>query len=188
MGVTAADSKRSRLLCGILTLFLVGVSTVLALYGATGAINFSPLHVILPHPKGLTPWLPQGWKFFTKNPRDDVLLCFVRDGTRGWRPANLGPVAERRNAFGLDRRVRAQGMEAALLLAETPASAWSACNDLPTVCLEAIPVSAVRRNPVASPSLKGFLGFAQCEPLPWAWLPSAGTVTMPCKVLTLEVL
>ncbi len=50
--------------------------------------------------------VPQGWGFFTRDPREPITQAWVRDGSGEWLAASRGPNATLRNAFGLDRSSR----------------------------------------------------------------------------------
>src|SRR5665213_797503 len=60
-------------------------------------------------------WSPQGWKFFTRSPREDWLLPY-RQTASGWQSASLGPNGRLDAYMGISRAPRAQGIEMGLLL------------------------------------------------------------------------
>jgi antimicrobial peptide system SdpA family protein len=130
---------------------------------------------------------PQGWAFFTRSPRHPYLLAWRPGATADWQVAMLAPHAEPRNAFGFNRRSRAQPVEMALLGNLAPPERWVDCEDGDiAACLTAAPAVAVT-NPTPEPLLCGPVGLSSQEPLPWAWAEAAGTTRMPAIVLRLEV-
>lgn len=129
---------------------------------------------------------PQGWAFFTKDPREHRTFALIRSHD-GWRLALVGPHAEARNLFGLDRRSRAQGVEIGLLQGQVTRDAWSPCAGRPEECLEQIAAATSLRNPSPEPSLCGTVGLVRKEPVPWAWAGVRHTVSMPGLVLRLHV-
>src|SRR3984893_11911222 len=72
--------------------------------------------------------IPEGWGFFTRDPREARLLPFIQQAG-AWRSASEGPNGEAWNAFGFNRAARAQGGEMGLLEFTIPADAWKGCNE-----------------------------------------------------------
>ena len=133
-------------------------------------------------------WAPQGWKFFTRNPREDWLLPFSRSSGGSWQSASLGPNGRLDAYFGISRRPRAQGIEIGLLLFKVPKAAWDECDHEPTVCLERSPIKATLRNRSPRPTMCGMVGFVQQKQTPWAWEAKGATPKhMPSRVAKFEV-
>jgi len=131
----------------------------------------------------------QGWAFFTKSPREAALTAFSHNGGTSWASAMLGPHSEPRNAFGLGRASRAQGVEMGLLAGALHQENWVDCQDAPLdPCLQQIPPNAVARvdNPMPAPTLCGQIALKRQEPTPWAWATSEAEA-MPVAVARLEV-
>jgi antimicrobial peptide system SdpA family protein len=130
---------------------------------------------------------PQGWAFFTRSPRDPDLVAWRPAAGRGWESAMDAPHAEPRNAFGFNRRSRAQPVELALLANGVPIEQWRECDsgDVPACLATAVAVPI--DNPSPHPLLCGPVGLSRQEPLPWAWIDAAETTRMPATVLRLEV-
>ncbi|MFG2948314.1 SdpA family antimicrobial peptide system protein [Streptomyces adustus] len=130
---------------------------------------------------------PQGWAFFTKSPRDAELVPYKK--SKGdWKNISLTPHASPHNAFGLDRRSRAQGVEIALVLSAAQKDDWRQCTSSRHQCLNSYGAPARRvENRSPEPILCGTVGLLQEKPTPWAWrdlLPEAHT---PERVMVLEV-
>lgn len=107
-------SSRARAL-GAQVLLVGSVLGLFVLYSVHAALPPNVLELPLERSVEPRKWAPQGWAFFTRNPREPRVLPFVAEsGT--WRSANLGPHAQARYAFGLDRKSRAQGVEVGLLM------------------------------------------------------------------------
>jgi antimicrobial peptide system SdpA family protein len=145
----------------------------------------------LPLESSLSPVLvaviPEGWAFFTRSPREDRVMPFVRDLSGRWVYSHAGPHSEPRNAFGLNRASRAQGVELGLLMAQIPATHWGECSEQPVACLEHASTAIPLRNESPSPTLCGAVGIARQEPLPWAWIDARDEVTMPTRTARLDV-
>lgn len=130
--------------------------------------------------------LPQGWKFFTKSPREPQLRVLAL-GPGGWRSAELGANAEPSNWLGLSKAPRARGAELGLISKHVPNVAWHPCSETVEACLARLSEPAVVHNPAPAPSLCGTLAFALQEPVPWAWAALKSKFAMPSRVARLEV-
>jgi len=127
---------------------------------------------------------PQGWAFFTASPRSAYPQAYVLSRDGGWQ-LHGGSLAVPSDLFGLDRSLRAEGTEIALLAQGVPAQDWRPCVGLPVRCLSAAPVAVQVTNTSTLANLCGQVGFVRQQVLPWAWR-GTGTV-MPSQVLRLEV-
>ncbi|MEV0633394.1 SdpA family antimicrobial peptide system protein [Streptomyces sp. NPDC050619] len=129
---------------------------------------------------------PQGWGFFTKSPRDDELQPYAwRDGT--WTNVLMAPHGAPRNAFGLNRRSRSQGIEMALLLAEAQKVTWNKCGrDLDT-CLHRAGPPATVSNRVPEPTLCGRTALVEQKPVPFAWRNLIHATHTPDRLTVLDV-
>ena len=131
--------------------------------------------------------LPQGWKFFTRDPREEALRPYRPvAGDSAWTSASEMHHSRPAAAFGLRRDARAQGIEMGLLLYGLPAQMWSGCDDAVETCLTAAPVATTLTNESPAPSLCGTIGFVLQKPVPWAWA-SPAAVHMPSRVLKVVV-
>ena len=130
---------------------------------------------------------PQGWAFFTKSPRDPEMVPY-RKTTAEWKPLALTPHSSPRNAFGLDRESRAQGVEIALLLSAAQKKDWRECADSRQSCLNDFGAPARRvENRSPEPTLCGTVGLLQEKPTPWAWRDLVHESHSPEQVMVLEV-
>lgn len=152
---------------------LVGsITIILALLAAYDLQAFLPENVVrLPYQEAasrqLRVVLPQGWAFFTKSARsEDVEIYALTDGSL--RSVSAGALAEPRNAFGLDRKVRAQGPEMATLVQELGPDAWQSCAGDVLSCVAGSPTIGVR-NAYDAPTICGAVVFVRTQPVPWAY-------------------
>jgi antimicrobial peptide system SdpA family protein len=161
------------------------------------SVAFYALHTLLPFNAVDLPaendvkarlWAPQGWKFFTRNPREDWLLPFRRAHDGNWKSASLGPNGRADAYFGISRLPRAQGIEMGLLLYKLPKAMWDECNTDPVVCLEHSAIKATLRNKTPNPTLCGIVGFADQRQTPWAWQAhGVAPRFMPSRIAKFEV-
>lgn len=183
-----AYSLREQRLFGAAFLLLLAGTFCLIAYSAVSALPHSPVQLPMERRIRAVRWIPQGWSFFTRNPREEQLSYFTRDRVGRWRAASLGPVSHPRNIFGLNRKSRAQGVESAFLLAAVPSSAWVPCGDEePEQCLGRLSVGRSVKTHSRKPTLTGIVGFVKREPVPWAWFAAGKKVTMPARAVVVRV-
>lgn len=151
---------------------IASITLILALVAVYDLQAFLPANVLhLPGQEHLSPnirhLLPQGWAFFTKSARSADVDVYALSAP-GRPSVAAGAFAEPRNAFGLDRAVRARGPESAFLTAGLRPADWHRCAGPPEACLsEAAPVAV--RNTYPSPTICGPVMFARTEPVAWAY-------------------
>ncbi|WP_164016005.1 SdpA family antimicrobial peptide system protein [Pyxidicoccus trucidator] len=131
-------------------------------------------------------WAPQGWSFFTRDPREQKQTLYVRHGDQ-WESTLLAPHGRLSNIGGLRRKSRSQGVEMALLLSRVPANEWQECSAPLEECLAKQPTGRPLRNTSPAPTLCGTVAVVQQKPVPWAWARSARPVTMPFRILSMDV-
>lgn len=160
----------------------------------TGAVLFVLLASVPDHPlrrthaarQALVALAPQGWAFFTRDPREPLDRVYRREG-RAWVEAthtNGSP----RGLLGLGRGARALHVELASLLGQAPASRWQECAGglggcAGTVGLEPVAVS----DDSTLRALCGEILVLRAPPVPWAWSRSGRSVAMPARAVRLDV-
>jgi antimicrobial peptide system SdpA family protein len=168
---------------------LVGVFwSTFVLYVALGALPYNPVRPPLLESLRTQVWMPEGWGFFTRNPREERIFLFSSDHG-SWIKAALPPLGQPKYMMGLDRAPRAQGVEMAMLLAAQPLrTSWKHCEGAPTQCLERQETASLKvKNRSPNPSLCGLIGFVKRAPVPWAWSNSPKPVVMPSSTARVEV-
>ncbi|QFG69462.1 SdpA family antimicrobial peptide system protein [Ornithinimicrobium pratense] len=135
-------------------------AAVLALVGVYDVKTHVPANILdLPVHAQVKPvlraTLPQGWAFFTRSPREENLRVYPVTAD-GLAPHVQAAIADPGHAFGLDRAVRAQGTESALVQYAAPAGAWVDCEGPRPECLEQALVQARDGDlpEVANPALR----------------------------------
>lgn len=174
-------------LLGAVFLLLVGFWVMLFVYSIHSALPYNPIKLPLANYLKANVFMTQGWKFFTRNPREEDFRVFVKDSNGKWTNALRGANASPINFFGLKRDTRAQGIEMGLIVSAIQKDKWQKCTDKPEICLESAPTALVFNNVIQSPTLCGELGLALQEPIPWAWSRAKKEVIMPSKALKVEV-
>ncbi|MEU4556640.1 SdpA family antimicrobial peptide system protein [Micromonospora parva] len=137
----------------------------------------------MPAPPGRTvarALVPEGWAFFTRDPRRPSPVAYTTDRDGRWRPAS----SSSRGPAGLDKRDRARSAEISLLTRRLDGTSWTRCDGEPSTCLAAAPATAVA-NTATVRTLCGDIGIVLQEVLPWAWndLPTV----LPSRLARLTV-
>src|SRR5260370_35793078 len=151
--------------------FLGGVALMLAI--TWSVLTLYAVHIELPVnaldlplessiKSNLQALIPEGWGFFTRDPREARLLPFIRQAG-AWRTANEGPNGEAWNAFGFNRAARGRGGEMGLPELTLPPDAWKGCNAEIPGCLHKTPPAIPARNPSPAPTPSGSGGMSQAE-------------------------
>ncbi len=179
---TARAIPQDRVL-GRVTLALAAVAAVVTIYVVHAAIPVNPVQLPFENTAVTRILLPEGWAFFTANPRTVYPEAYEYSAGRWARQG--GSLAVPSDLFGLDRSARARSSEIALILQDVPSTQWRPCSIDPVRCLAASPVSVHLVNASALRNLCGDIGFVQQQVLPWAWRDT-GTI-MPSLVLRAEV-
>jgi antimicrobial peptide system SdpA family protein len=130
-------------------------------------------------------FFPEGWAFFTRDPREPATRAYVRKD--GWRPAAAGANGEPRHLFGLRRTPRARIGELNDIMQHLPQGAWRDCAGGWQSCLESTPPSVTLVSHAAEPNLCGRVGLIRHRPVPWAWSTAVTPDRMPSQVIALDI-
>ncbi|HWL84620.1 MAG TPA: SdpA family antimicrobial peptide system protein [Polyangiaceae bacterium] len=115
-------------------------------------------------------FFPQGWKFFTKDPLSADFYVYRTQSDRSWVSITAPAMGSRENLWGIDRRIRTQGLELAKLLGESSKELnWSDCDDAIGRCAEGIAAGPVIHNHAPAPTVCGTIAVTQERPVPWSW-------------------
>jgi antimicrobial peptide system SdpA family protein len=131
--------------------------------------------------------LPEGWAFFTKNPREARFLVFGQTSDGSW-TRSFGESPELSATFGFSRRVRSLNVEAGLILSRVTDGQWRKCSGAPGTCLALWSdkvLAAVNATP--EPSLCGPIGVVKQDRVPWAWAKSVNPDAMPSQIVRIDV-
>jgi antimicrobial peptide system SdpA family protein len=165
----------------------VGLAWVVAIgYSIHPALPYSPVRLPYASQAHTFLWAPQGWSFFTRDPREEKRTVYVRRGS-SWESALLAPHQRPANLGGLRRKSRAQLLEVGRLINNLPEDAWQSCDVSLQECLARLPQGRAVRNTTPEPTLCGTTAIVLQRLVPWAWAGSSRPVTMPMRVVALEV-
>ena len=165
----------------------VGLAWAVAIgYATYPALPHSPIHLPFAEQAQTLLWAPEGWAFFTRDPREEKQTVYIKRDSE-WRSALLAPHGRLFNIVGLRRKSRSQGVELALLMNGLPANLWQPCTASLQQCLAQLPRGQAVHNISPAPTMCGTIAVVLQKPVPWAWAGSSRPVTMPCRILALEV-
>lgn len=130
--------------------------------------------------------LPQGWAFFTRDPRLADISPFVKTSDGLWHPARstsrLWP-----HPPNFSRRWKLPGVEVGIILGDLIDPPWHACQGPPNSCLENAPSGGTADNSFSHATLCGDVGLVRQALIPWAWREAAQETVMPSDVLRLQI-
>ncbi|SDK49815.1 antimicrobial peptide system protein, SdpA family [Actinopolyspora mzabensis] len=130
--------------------------------------------------------LPQGWGFFTRDPREPAITIWEPIGQNRWEQTSAISNAAPKSLFGFDRTVRTEQYEIDALTQNTSSAGWEECKsgDV-SQCLKNFHGSKTStRSSGEDLRFCGELALVQQSPVPWAW---AGTETMmPAEFRVIE--
>jgi len=157
-----------------------------------GLVGFTLLFVYSPFNPTILPeryrafsikFTPQGWGFFTRNPREQSLSVYQKVGAN-WVKKTVPNIYFK---MGAGRDMRMQGAELGSLLQMVSTQRWKnyrqgefaiQADSLPSLTLV---------NKYMHPSLCGEIVVKSQEPLPWAWSKDGKDNFMPYRLLKLNI-
>ncbi len=128
-------------------------------------------------------FVPEGWNFFTRNPREELIYLYKKNQANEWvrDPNSFNGNAV--NYYGMKRNARALAAEYGLLFTNNKMQ-WIACDSTATTCYERDSSFVKVNNQLRYPLLCGQYLFVLKEPLPWAW--SSSKTSLPAKYLIIN--
>lgn len=162
---------------------LVAFWTSVIAYVLLGSVLDHPLRASYRERQNLIAISPQGWGFFTRDPREPVELIYRWEKGR-WLLYSFSN-SSLRNLLGVRRAARASSVELQPMLAQVPSERWVDCKGAVDLCLrQAAPARVKNRSTLKR--LCGRIGVERRPPIPWAWSRHSGDLQMPGKVVQLE--
>jgi hypothetical protein len=110
---------------------------------------------------------PEGWSFFTRNPRESLLEVYKIENNRlVYLPLSN---SSKENLYGFSRKSRVKGFEASIIVSDIPTKLWTedvGRNYANHLYDKAIEVKLKKSNNYFK---NGFYLFIVRKPIPWAW-------------------
>jgi len=133
---------------------------------------------------------PEGWAFFTRNPREPSLNLYHLNEQKEIVPYCSYPSAHPDYWMGAKRDLRSIGAEMGAMITQVPDSIWVAQEGQLISFLEAnhqnLKTFSID-NEVQGPFICGDLFLVQKSPIPWAWAKSADRIDHQFKIAKIEV-
>lgn len=148
-------------------------------------ISISPFSPILPEYKTkyfIKSIFPEGWGFFTRNPREHMLYVY-KNVNKNW---VLETLPNFYYAYGIGRDMRVQGAEVSKILKELKPNDWKETTVLDS-CFRYRKTIGVSNNS-SIPNICGNYILVLQEPVPWAWSTDKSKITMPIKFVKLKII
>ncbi len=143
----------------------------------------SPLPISLPISRNVLMVMPEGWGYFTRNPREPIMQFYRLDGKH--EPV-FEPNFSARYLFGMRRDGRKLSGEAGFVVSQVRAKAWIVTRK--RLSFESLPDSTVIvHNPTGNPMLCGDYLVQVQDRLPWAWAKSRARIVMSQKVAHVRI-
>jgi antimicrobial peptide system SdpA family protein len=160
---------------------------LLVSYIAIANFPHSPISFSRNISTGTVLFIPEGWGFFSKSPRDDIFEIYVRKNNN-WQMIRTLPFGSARNYFGLKRDARATGVEFALLSHLTKEEDWRKVNDKKECFQYSTPVDTLI-NIQNMPLICGDVMFVTYPQIPWAWYANQkNRIGVPAKFSIVKVI
>jgi len=122
--------------------------------------------------------LPEGWAFFTRNPRERVDYFYEVRGNGELAAANS---TDQRGPLGISRKYRLRSIELTALVGQIPESAWVSCRSSLSDCLRQTSPELSLPIMMNVPSYCGRAVIQSRQPIPWAWRKSYWSIDMPSR-------
>lgn len=124
---------------------------------------------------------PQGWGFFTRNPRENLTKCYIFDESY---KNIITQCSSSKYVFGLDRACRAKHAELEVLLSQVQDSLWKKRliqKDSLSLVFSNEKLLDTVVNVFHSPSIFGEVILVKEDRLPWAWSQKKFLINPPIK-------
>jgi antimicrobial peptide system SdpA family protein len=136
-----------------------------------------------------TAMVPEGWAFFTKNPREENIVLFNKQGDK-WKLKTIR-TGSSENLYGLNRNSRMGSQELGMILLNLGEPNWKnikgkindPANLLILDTMKAKEVVTISRYPLFS----GVYVVQQAGLVPWAWYTSNPNIILDSKVCKIKV-
>ena len=154
------------------------------------SLPYNPIPISKKLKSYVNTFIPEGWAFFTRNPREPSLYLYKKTEEGNAVPYCTYPSATADHWFGAKRTLRSQGAEAGTLIKGIPESSWieheGRASTYIEECGDFLQV-AILDNPVAGPYLCGSVYIVLQEPVPWACARSANNLNHHMRIAKMNV-
>ena len=165
----------------ILTIFW----TIIMAYITLAAVPLNPISMNFENKMNILSVVPEGWGFFTRNPREPALYMYYRKSPNSGYTLLNSPLSSPENGFGISRRMRKINIELFAILSTVKDSSWQRGNEnaIDLSCDSTLSVKGIFDNS----TLRGTFLLIKQERLPWAWARQRQQIIMPYKKIILDI-
>ncbi|MEC3616772.1 SdpA family antimicrobial peptide system protein [Bacillus stercoris] len=153
------------------------------LFSIIGSLGTTPIPLTKDSKFLMSSILPQGWGFFSKNPRDTSIgLYEAEDASAKVRWPNM----RADNLFGLYRYGRSQGVEMGVIYSQVGKEQWTACKEKNLGACKSKAKTVQLKTPAPRPLLCGSYYLTKEDIVPWSYskyTPSSYQVKSIVKVV-----
>ena len=128
--------------------------------------------------------LPEGWAFFTRNPREEQISVYNVNKDKSIEPISIKNM-EIKNLFGLDRTSRYTLDKMGTVIGQLPDGYWKTITNLDSLnfYIDSLSVFSVE---ISRPSLCGKYLIEKRPIMPWSYYSSTKNVVLPSKYVTIK--
>ncbi len=156
---------------------------IIVLYIALAAIPFNPLSLPTSKSVHIISLVPEGWGFFTRNPKETNVILYKKNGDKWkiWTKSNGDPSF----LFGLSRKNRKIVSETISILGKLPDSSWIQ-NREGKINFN-IPKVVSVKNDTPNQLLSGKFIIVKQDPIPWSWSKEYKHISMPYDITQVQI-
>lgn len=130
---------------------------------------------------------PEGWGFFTRNPREEMLYFLKNDNDKLIKMIN--PCSSSEYSFGLDRNCRSKSAELEVIISQINDSLW--VTEDTSILLGKKKIFSIPKDTVTNffyyPKITGNILIVKQKRLPWAWSKNRNNLKIPLKYIEIYV-
>lgn len=170
----------------LFSLFIFTLCSAFGMIILTSYLPYSPIGISNSTKQHLQTFLPQGWAFFTRSPKEATINIYqiVDDGFVDINYKSGDP----RFYFGANKSSRMQMVELGSILNELPDSIWikNRGHLINTKKSDTVDFFKVKHKS-GFRSITGRIALEKIEPIPWAWSSGNSVVKMPSAFVYLDI-
>lgn len=129
---------------------------------------------------------PQGWGFFTRNPREENIIMYKFD-----EKDSVVKITDKNfsfnNYFGLSRKQRYEAIQMSALLSDIKEEEFVKCNEISVQNCDINKVIISNNTKNKNNYFKGTYFLKKEKAIPWAWSKSKEKLKNPYKVIEIEI-
>ena len=130
--------------------------------------------------------LPQGWEFFTLNPRSEYIVVYKVE--KGRLIMEDFKSSAPNSYFGISKINRIRNIELEYLISTIDNNQYTTCNKIDSLVIlkNILPIYKMTNNTNVKTLLGEFL-IRKTTPIPWAWHRNNKNLFMPSKVIRIKI-